>query len=271
MSHTLPEAALSVRELRGASEAIQVEELQLATWGRHERDVVPRGILVALQLQGGLLAGAFHGTEMIGFVLGFPTRDPAVQHSHMLAVTPGQRKSGAALALKSFQRTWCLERGITRVVWTFDPLRGLNANFNLCKLGAVIRHYYPDLYGPMSGINAGVPSDRVLAEWELRSASVESALSGQLPVVNAQELPLINPAAPTAFMTHLSAPRLGFQIPPDYGELLTQELALAQEWRRHGRDALQCYFAAGYAIRGFCRTPRNLYVLEREVPPTPAS
>ena len=35
------------------------------------------------------------------------------------------------------------------------------------RLGAIVRTYLCDYYGEMKGINAGVPSDRLLAEWRL--------------------------------------------------------------------------------------------------------
>lgn len=252
-----------VRELRDASEAVQVEELQLAAWGRNEREVVPRGILVAIQLQGGLLAGAFAEEAMIGFVLGFPTARPQVQHSHMLAVAPERRGGGAALALKSFQRDWCLARGVGVVEWTFDPLRGPNANFNLRKLGAVIARYHPDLYGAMSGINAGVASDRALARWDLNAARVERALGGELPPPDFSGVPTINPKGPTAYDDTLRAPALRFVIPEDFGALVSGDLPLAQAWRAHGRAVLQHYLAQGYLVTGFGREGGNAYLLEK--------
>ncbi|MER3602980.1 MAG: GNAT family N-acetyltransferase, partial [Thermus sp.] len=37
----------------------RVVELQKAIWGRDDRDLVPRGLLIAIQNEGGLVAGAF--------------------------------------------------------------------------------------------------------------------------------------------------------------------------------------------------------------------
>ena len=125
--------------------------LQREVWGRAESDLVPRGLLVAVQDEGGLVAGAFAEGRMVGFVFGFPTKDPALHHSHMLGVLEAYRGTGAALLLKRFQRDWCLARGVRRVVWTFDPMRGVNANFNLRKLGATAKTYLPDHYGSSPG------------------------------------------------------------------------------------------------------------------------
>jgi predicted GNAT superfamily acetyltransferase len=54
----------------------------------------------------------------------------------------------------------------------------LNASLNIGTLGAVVRSYLPDYYGDMQGINAGLPSDRLLAEWRLGSAPVRARAAG---------------------------------------------------------------------------------------------
>jgi len=256
-----------IRELHDPDDVVAVEDLQLAAWGRNEREVVPRGILIAIRLQGGLLAGSFEDDVMTGFVLGFPTADPTVQHSHMLAVHPAHRRSGAALALKAYQREWCLARGVTRVQWTFDPLRGLNANFNLRKLGATISRYHANLYGEMSGINAGVASDRALADWNLTSDRVAGALSGSLAEPDWASAEAINATGPDAWRSDLTASRLRFCIPDDFGALLQSDLERARTWRQHGREVLTHYFERGYSVTGFGRQGGNAYLL---TPRTPA-
>jgi len=42
-----------------------------------------------------------------------------------------------------------------------------NAYFNFQKLGVVVRRYYPNLYGETSGMQGGLPTDRIVAEWWL--------------------------------------------------------------------------------------------------------
>ena len=253
---------LEVRELSAARDGGAVEEVQLAVWGRIEREVVSRDMLVALQLEGALLAGAFVDGTLIGFVFSFPTRDARVQHSHMLAVLPPFQGGPAALSLKRFQRAWCLERGVTKLVWTFDPLRGRNANFNVRKLGATFRVYHPDLYGPMTGINAGVASDRALAEWDLAGERAVRALEASLPAPDWQNVPSVNPDAPHAFVPGLRAPRLRFGLPNDFGALIERDVELARAWREHGRGALTHYLARGYAVTGFGRGGGGAYLLE---------
>lgn len=262
----LGHAAYELRELHAVTHGHAVEELQLAVWGRSEREVVARDILTALQLQGALLAGAFEARAdgpMIGFVFGFPTARAHVQHSHMLAVLPAWRRSGVAHALKGLQRDWCLARGVTRVEWTFDPLRGLNANFNLRKLGATVEGYHEHLYGDMSGINAGVASDRALAVWDIASARVERAMvAGTLPEADFSGVPTVNPDGPESH-TFPDAPRLRVALPDDFGALLTQDHALAVRWRLHGRAVLGELLSRGYVATGFSRAGGNAYLMER--------
>ncbi|MDM7323772.1 MAG: GNAT family N-acetyltransferase [Thermus sp.] len=259
-------AEVHVRELKGPGEMEAVVGLQREVWGRSESDLVPKGLLIAVQDEGGLVAGAFVEGRLVGFVFGFPTRDPTLQHSHMLGVLEAYRGTGAALLLKRFQRDWCLARGIRRVVWTFDPLRGVNANFNLRKLGATARTYLPDHYGPMSGINAGAPSDRLLAEWELLAERVYTRIYHPPPEPQAEGLPLANRVVeerPLEGFLDLEAPRLLFQIPEDWGRILKEDPALALTWREHSRLVLGHYLAQGYRAVDFLRQP-NRYVLAKD-------
>lgn len=271
-------AEVHARELRGPEEMEAVVELQREVWGRAESDLVPRGLLIAVQDEGGLVAGAFVEGTMVGFVFGFPTRDPTLHHSHMLGVLEPYRGTGAALLLKHFQRDWCLARGIRKVVWTFDPLRGANANFNLRKLGATARTYLPDHYGPMTGINAGAPSDRLLAEWELLSERVYTRIYAPPPEPQAEGWPEVNRVVvdkgpegarlargerPVEGFLDLEAPRLFFQIPEDWGRILREDPALALAWREHSRLVLGHYFARGYRAVDFLRHP-NRYVLAKD-------
>ena len=82
-------------------------------------------------------------------------------------------------ALKLHQRAWCLDRGITLMEWTYDPLVARNAYFNLSKLGATVAEYLPDFYGVMGdGINRFDESDRILVHWPLEDAVVVDAHLG---------------------------------------------------------------------------------------------
>lgn len=168
---------VTIRDLDGMAELRAAEDLQRAVWGA---DDLPEAadLLLSIQEEGGLCAGAFGGNRLIGFVFAFPTREPGVQHSHRLAILPEARGLNLGARLKWYQRDWCLARGIGLVRWTFDPLRRINAGLNIAVLGGIARTYRPDYYGVMQGINAGLPSDRLLVEWRLSSAHVIARAAG---------------------------------------------------------------------------------------------
>jgi predicted GNAT superfamily acetyltransferase len=66
---------------------------------------------------------------------------------------------------------------------------------NIEKLGAITRRYNINQYGITSSpLQGGLPSDRLIAEWWLRSKRVETLLTtGKVPVVN-QSLEIEVPA-----------------------------------------------------------------------------
>ncbi|PZA08440.1 MULTISPECIES: GNAT family N-acetyltransferase [unclassified Meiothermus] len=253
-----------VQELHDPQDFFPIEALQSRIWGDPE-DVMPARSMMALVHEGGLLAAAYLQGEPVGFVFGFPTHHRQRHHSHMMGVLEEHRGSGAALLLKRFQRDWCLSRGYEQVVWTFDPLRGANARFNLCKLGVTWNEYIPNCYGPMGGINAGAPSDRAYAVWELRAERVYRRIYRPEPEVEAAGIPQVNTVrdeVPIQADLSLEHPRLLLQIPEDWGAILRTDPALANAWREHSRELFPHYFARGYRAVDFLRHP-NRYLLER--------
>lgn len=187
---------VQIRELKGMAEFRQAEGLQGEVWGRGDTPD-PADLMMVIQAEGGLVAGAFLGDRLVGYVFGFPTRDPGIQHSHRLAVVPDMRGRGLGADLKWYQRKWCLARGITHIRWTFDPSRITNARLNLNRLGGRSSTYLVDYYGEMGGINSGLPSDRLLVDWRLDDPLVEQRLNGERPVAVPEEalfVPTIRPS-----------------------------------------------------------------------------
>jgi predicted GNAT superfamily acetyltransferase len=98
-------------------------------------------------------------------------------HSHMLAVRKQHQNAGLGRRIKLFQRDDALARGFELMEWTFDPLEIKNAYFNIEKLGAIARRYSVNQYGITSSpLQGGLPTDRLVAEWWLKSKRVEALL-----------------------------------------------------------------------------------------------
>jgi predicted GNAT superfamily acetyltransferase len=100
----------------------------------------------------------------------------------------GYRNGGLGRRLKLLQREDALARGIELIEWTFDPLEIKNAYLNIEKLGAIARRYNINQYGITSSpLQGGLPSDRLIAEWWLKSKRVETLLAtGKNPVFTQQ-------------------------------------------------------------------------------------
>ena len=156
------------RDCHGPEEMRACVELQQRVWGFSDLDCVPSRMFTVAKKIGGQVLGAWDGDHLAGFALALPgLRDGKnFLHSHMLAVDPAYQRQGIGMRLKMAQREDGLRRGIGWMEWTFDPLQIGNAYFNLHKLGAVARRYLPDHYGTLSSkLQAGLPSDRLVAEW----------------------------------------------------------------------------------------------------------
>lgn len=234
--------AFEFRDLAGMDEFRAAEDLQRAVWGDGDMPD-PADLMMVIQAEGGLVGGAFEAGRLVGYVFGFPTSSAGVQHSHRLAVLPDMRGHHLGSRLKWYQRDWCLKRGIHHVRWTFDPMRPVNASLNIDHLGACSSTYLADYYGAMQGINKGLPSDRLLADWYLDDPRVARRAAGETLF---QEEPAI----------FIDVPVRGAE-----GQDADGALAAAQGRMRH---ELQEAFAKGLEISGFDHT-RNAYRLTQRL------
>jgi predicted GNAT superfamily acetyltransferase len=168
-----------IRQCRGIDELRACVALQKEVWNFSDADLVPLRMFVVAEKVGGQVMGAFEGERMVGFALSIPgTRSGHLYlHSHMLAVRKEYRNHGLGRRLKLFQREEALARGIELIEWTFDPLEIKNAYLNIEKLGAIARRYNINQYGITSSpLQGGLPSDRLIAEWWLKSTRVKTLL-----------------------------------------------------------------------------------------------
>ncbi len=172
--------SIVLRRCHGLDELRACVALQKEVWNFTDAELVPLRMFVVADKVGGQVMGAFDGKEMIGFALSVPgTRSGQVYlHSHMLAVRKDHRNGGLGRRLKLLQREDALARGIELIEWTFDPLEIKNAYLNIEKLGAIARRYNINQYGITSSpLQGGLPSDRLIAEWWLKSKRVETLLA----------------------------------------------------------------------------------------------
>jgi len=230
--------AIVLRRCHSLEEMRACVALQKEVWNFSDAELVPLRLFVVADKVGGQVMGAFKASEMIGFALSVPgTRTGHIYlHSHMLAVRKDYRNHGLGRRLKLMQREEALERGIELIEWTFDPLEIKNAYLNIEKLGAIARRYNINQYGITSSpLQGGLPSDRLIAEWWLKSKRVEKLLAtGKNPRFR----PEANIGVPAQVYSWKAAPETRHQ---------------AGEAQERNRERFLAAFAHGLAVLGYER------------------
>jgi predicted GNAT superfamily acetyltransferase len=220
-------------------------EVQLAVWGYSDGDLIPKRVFIVAQRIGGQVIAAFDRDVMVGFAMALPGyRDgKSYLHSHMLAVLPKYRNAGLGRRLKLAQRDDALARGFDLMEWTFDPLEIKNAHLNIVRLGAIARRYMPDFYGPStSPLQGGLPTDRLVAEWWLRSARVRRTL-GEINTDSSESAQfVVQVPVPAAVREWKQSP---------------DQRKLAESIQTRNRLALESAFSRGLAITGYERSPQG--------------
>ncbi len=185
-----------IRECKGLDELNACVALQKEVWNFDDIDLIPLRMFVVSQKIGGQVLGAFDGDVLIGFAFSIPgTRGGrSYLHSHMLAVRESWRNFGLGRRLKLAQRDEALKLGFELIEWTFDPLEIKNAHLNIARLGVIVRRYNVNHYGYSSSpLQGGLPTDRLIAEWWLKSRRVVNLLEKnqppQFPVEQRIEVP----------------------------------------------------------------------------------
>jgi predicted GNAT superfamily acetyltransferase len=175
--------AIDVRTCSDVEELRAFVALQKEVWGFADNELVPLRIFSLAPKIGGQVIGAWDDGTLVGFAFSIPgTRNGhAYLHSHMLAVKAAYRNSGLGRRLKLFQREDAIAHGYELIEWTFDPLEIKNAYLNLERLGAIARRYNINQYGVTSSPLQGfLPTDRLVAEWWLKSTRVEKLIVDQV-------------------------------------------------------------------------------------------
>ncbi len=184
---------LEIRQLSKINEFAEVVRLQREIWGFDDLELLPLRLFVVASRIGGQVLGAFDSGKMVAFCVCIPGLKPGGKyylHSHMLGVVPSYRDTGVGRKMKLEQRLYAITAGVNLIEWTFDPLELKNAFFNIDRLGAVVRRYVYNQYGTTSShLHGGLPTDRLVSEWWIRSERVESLLRNghcERPPIEAQ-------------------------------------------------------------------------------------
>jgi chorismate synthase len=250
---------ITIRDLSSLQDYADCVALQDATWGDSFSERVPGAILRVSQRIGGVAAGAFDEQgRMIGFVFGMTgVRERELVHwSDMLAVRDELRGQGIGERLKQYQRDKVMALGVRSMLWTFDPVQAMNANFNINHLGALPIEYVVDMYGSNTGsaLHGAFPTDRFIVRWQLDSPIRRQPTGGAaLPV-----------ATPENAAT-LDAARVRVPIPSDFNAIKAASVDDGMRWRLRVRETMRSLLPRGYRVVEFDRSnaAEPSYLLER--------
>ena len=252
-------------------------EIQRLVWNHADLDITPVHQFCISAFMGGIVLGAWVDGELAGFVYSFPAifSGRFCYHSHLLAVLPDYRGYGLGKRLKWAQRREVMKIGLDVVTWTYDPMQSRNANLNLHTLGGICRTYLPDFYGetPSLRLGPGIPADRLLVEWPIKTARVEEKARGK-------KEPLLEPGShPKALEGKLAPngqylpgkPRLRLKEPIVLAETVRDVESLRPTpeviavWQAALRRVLKHYFQQGYAVVDFSFGEKCYYVLSNRL------
>jgi predicted GNAT superfamily acetyltransferase len=225
-------STIQIRKCTTLEDFHRCVEIQREVWGESDLETEPYVTFVVATQTGGQVLGAFDGDTMVGFsmsLVGLRGNRPYL-HSHMTAVISSYRNRKVGRLLKLFQREEALSRDIRFVEWTFDPLETRNAHFNFNRLGAISRQIIANFYGvTTSPLHRGLPTDRLLVEWDLNSRRVIAAISD-----------LVSDPADAPAVIHLPSELDQWKQ--------SQQMDRVAEVQSRIRDEFQRWFAKQYAV-----------------------
>jgi len=269
--HDVQADGVVLRRVHTQEEYDECVRIQDETWGAGFNERVPSTILRVSQYMGGVTAAAFapEGNRILGFVFGMTgVQDGRLVHwSDLLAVRPEARNKGLGRRLKLFQRSLVLPLGVTRMVWTFDPLVARNAHLNLSLLAARVSEYVPDMYGADTGsaLHVAVGTDRFIVAWDLTREPPASPPGPGMASPPPASRVVNRPDQTPAVSKTTTSPEVYIAVPGDIQELIATAPEIARAWRETTREAFLWYLERGYRVDGFHRTKaQGFYRLVRE-------
>ncbi len=252
----------------------EVVVLQKMVWG--EEAITSHPHFIASITHGGVVIGAYDQCKLTGFCYGFPGFKNGRSYlcSHMMAIHPDYRDAGIGNHLKWKQREWAIANGYDKIVWTFDPLETRNAYLNLVKLGGYSKTYIESFYGEMNdNLNRGLPSDRLLIEWDIGSDRVLKAIEGMVASdPNGYSYPRLldwemNGTYPKPIIRESNLESDGYllAVPSNIHIMKQEEIDLAKEWRYALRQQFQLGLSKGFTVTGLIRSkePVHYYVVSK--------
>lgn len=250
---TIRDRTFTFRELRTIDELAVAERMQREVMMIEGPDVVMASFLVVAPDTGGFTLGAFEGERELSVAFGYGgyLHPEPFLWSDFLVVVAEARSLGIGFEMKRLQALLAMERGYLSVRWTVDPLRAANARLNLERLGALGVKYSRNKYGAdfAAGLYGGMPTDRLLLRWPLRTERTRERLSRDYVPRPDRSLDDLEEVSAKS----IGAPQLVVTIPGDIDTLVQADFDAAMDYRLRSREKIELAFEAGYVVSGAAR------------------
>ncbi len=256
-------------EIRSGVEVIK------KAWGAIDLATILKDIITGIKSNGGLVLIAKDEDKVVGISFGFMgyKNSKLYFYSHMTGVAPDYRRKDIGKNLKLKQLEWVKKQNIDLISWTFDPLQGLNSNFNLSKLGAIARVYLENHYGTMTDtLNKGLKSDRLVAEWYINSEHVAEKLKGtKKTYFNLNNSIITREDGDIRIIESIDLSlednTILIEIPKNIVSLKKYRPEEAIRWRSLSAKVYKHYFSEGYALLDFFTKDNANYQVASKILP----
>jgi predicted GNAT superfamily acetyltransferase len=235
---------IKIKTLKSVEDLQKTIEIQKSAWGFSDLDMESHHLMTRVQKYGGLVQGLYLNTLCIGFTFALVAKWEGEYfiYSHMTAVKKEYQGKGYGFLLKKAQRQAVLQMGYDVIRWNFDPIESLNAFFNFHRLGVISTEYERNIYGKgESGLHQGLPTDRLIATWQLNSERV-------IQKMKVRESRIVE-NIPKKILGQFQGKVAHIEIPKDIRMLKQNDMKKAVGWRMKTRELFKQAFSKKWIAR----------------------
>lgn len=243
-----------IKKLTTYQDLIDVQAIRSVVWP-NDGDVAIDHMKFIVQ-HGGIVLGAFHLQQLVGYVYSFPGYQAGKAYLILqnIAVLPDYRHQKLGQALMHQVKAEAIQLGYNEMIWTFEPLSSINANVYFHKMGAVSTTYIPDCY---LEDNHGTPTDRLLARWDLHDSPPTE--------VSLQHAYTIDPSM--SELDQAMVNNASIVLLPIPAQLAHISVPTVKRWRMFTRNALTQLFKQSFEAYDFVDrhdSDTNYYILRKK-------
>nr|NQU90586.1 hypothetical protein [Bacteroidota bacterium] len=259
-----------IRELKTHEEIQKCVDLQGEIWGLDELGRMSPITLEALigdTPKMGIVMGGFLHDEMIAMQIVLPSLEPQTVYLHMIGIVKQYRSMHIGYHMEEYLFNILRKWNIKRMLWTYEPLEGGNANNYLSKSGACVIKYLPNHYQVTDEMSGGMPIDRFLVVVHLDDEFHTGKPHERHPALSLEEALKKIPIARPDFLPQTDMVLV--EIPENLQKLKTTNMEQAVKYRFETRNIFTEYinkrgFFSAYFYSTMIDDKRhNYYLLQK--------